>query len=280
MPARPSDDPLAPLFRFGLRTLERLAAQAGVIELPGFEAGLPRGAEHGIVATLLPLLRASTAREFHGNVLRLVAALGRRAWPVEVLWPLVEEALWAPRGGLAHLAAAQWLADPRTRDARVRALLARDASAIVLPRVFEHLHRRRQEDLDPYLTGRPVAGAFLTKRTVYVIPAQDGFHRWLPRQQRAFAGLLERSFAAPRASSWEKASVIKRLARLPITEVPALVGYLQDADVNVVEAALGALVHLDAPAPALPVLLDHLDGDRARVAMYALPGWPACCRPA
>ncbi|MEZ4465117.1 MAG: hypothetical protein R3F43_11635 [bacterium] len=90
------------------------------------------------MATLLPLLRASTAREFHGNV-RLVAALGRRAWPVEVLWPLVEEALWAPRG-LAHLAAAQWLADPRTRDARVRALLARDASAIVLPRVFEHLH--------------------------------------------------------------------------------------------------------------------------------------------
>ncbi|MEZ4465116.1 MAG: hypothetical protein R3F43_11630 [bacterium] len=117
-----------------------------------------------------------------------------------------------------------------------------------------------------------MAGAFLTKRTVYVIPAQDGFHRWLPRQQRAFAGLLERSFAAPRASSWEKASVIKRLARLPITEVPALVGYLQDADVSVVEAALGALVRLDAAGASAQCCSTTWTVTGRGVAMYALPG--------
>ncbi|MCB9545211.1 MAG: hypothetical protein H6706_04875 [Myxococcales bacterium] len=263
--------PLSPLFRFGLRALDRLAAQAGVIELPRFDAGLPRGAELGIVATLLPLLEASSAREYPGNVLRLATALGKRAWRVEALWPLVEEAIWARKSALGSLATALWLADPATRDARVRALLARDRTAIVLPRVFEHLHRHRQELLDPYLQGEAMAGAFLTKRSVYVIPAHTGFHRWLPRQQVAFARLLQRTFDAPKASAWEKASTIKRLALLPVTTVADLGPFLASSEVVVVEAALGALVHLDAPAPGLPILLDHLDGDRARVAMYALP---------
>jgi hypothetical protein len=60
-------------------------------------------------------------------------------------------------------------------------------------------------------------------------------------------------------------------ARVPITTVSDLADALAASDIAVQEAALGALVWVDAPEPALPILLEHLDGDRARVAMYAMP---------
>src|SRR5205823_4862696 len=45
---------------------------------------------------------------------------------------------------------------------------------------------------------------------------------------------------------------------------------LVDSDrVRLAEAALGALVHTDRPAEALPILLAQAGDDRARVGMYA-----------
>ena len=65
--------------------------------------------------------------------------------------------------------------------------------------------------------------------------------------------------------------MLGRLARLPITEVHELAVFTKDEEVVMVEAALGAMVWTDRPAPALEILLQHLDSDRARVAIYALP---------
>src|SRR6185312_11652809 len=45
--------------------------------------------------------------------------------------------------------------------------------------------------------------------------------------------------------------------------------YLDASDVTLVEAALGALPWTDRAAEALPILLTYVDGDRARVAVYA-----------
>jgi hypothetical protein len=53
--------------------------------------------------------------------------------------------------------------------------------------------------------------------------------------------------------------------------VDVLAPFLASKDVPTAEAALGALAWLDRPETALPHLLDNLDGDRARVAMYAVP---------
>ncbi|KFA86822.1 hypothetical protein [Archangium violaceum] len=263
--------PENPLFRFALDTLKRLAGQSGTLVLPPLEQNLPRGTEHHLFAALLPMIRSAAQRESHGLILTLTQALGRRAWNVDMLQAMLEPLTEATPDWVAQQATQLWLAPPRTRDARVRKLLDRDESTITLSIVFEHLHRRRQEWLDPFLQGRRLKGRFSTGKTGWVPPARRGFQRWLPRQQLRFRELLLHMARDTSRSAWERMSVLHILPHLPAVEVDTLTPFLDSPDVPTVEAALGALVWLDRPEPALPILLEHLDGDRARVAMYAIP---------
>jgi hypothetical protein len=263
--------PEAPLFRFALATLRRLAGQSGTLALPPLEKDLPRGTEHHLFAALLPHIRAASQRESHALLLTLTQALGRRAWNVDMLQAMLEPLTEATPDWVAQSAIQHWLAPPRTRDARVRKLLDRDETVITLPQVFAHLHLRRQEWLDPFLGGRRLKGRFATGKTGWVPPATSGFHRWLPRQQARFTELLLRIARDTERSAWERMSVLRILPRLQGVTVDTLSFALQSSDVPTVEAALGALAWLDQPEAALPLLLENLDGDRARVAMYAVP---------
>lgn len=266
-----ADAPNGPLFQFALDTLKRLAGQRGTLALPPLERDLPRGAELRIVSTLLPMIRAATERDSHSLVLALAQALGRRAWNVDMLQALLEPATDGAPEATASMAITLWLAPPRTRDVRVRKLLDRDETTVMIPVVFEHLHRRRQDWLDPFLQGRRLRGRFLTGKAGWVPPAREGFHRWLPRQQRQLASLLVRVAEDGQRSSWERAAVLRALPRMSVVTVDTLTPFLQSKDVPTQEAALGALAWLDRPETALPHLLENLDGDRARVAMYAVP---------
>jgi len=266
-----AEEPSGPLFQFALETLKRLAGQQGTLSLPPLERDLPRGAELRIVATLLPMIRAAGERDSHALVLTLAQALGRRAWKVDMLQALLEPATDSSPEGMARMAITLWLAPPRTREVRVRKLLDRDETTVTMAPVFEHLHRRRQDWLDPFLQGRRLRGRFLTGKAGWVPPAQDGFHRWLPRQQQQLASLLLRVAGDGQRSSWERMSVLRTLPRMPVVTVDTFTPFLQSKDVPTVEAALGALAWLDRPETALPHLLENLDGDRARVAMYAVP---------
>jgi hypothetical protein len=263
--------PEGPFFRFALATLKRLAGQSGTLVIPPLEKDLPRGAEHHIFSALLPMIRAAGQREGYHLILALTKALGRRAWTMDMLQQMLEPVLDANPEWLAQTALQLWLAPPHTRDARVRKLLDRDESAVTLPVVFEHLNRRRQEWLDPYLQGRAFKGRFTTGKTGWVPSVQRGFHRWLPRQQRTFRDVLLRIAQDTSRSVWERAGVLRTLPALHVVDVETLKPFLQSADVPIREAALGALVWLDRPEPALPWLLESLDGDQARVAMYAVP---------
>ncbi len=263
--------PESPLFRFALGTLRRLAGQSGTLALPPLEKDLPRGTEHHLFAALLPLIRAAQQRESHALLLTLTQALGRRAWNVDMLQAMLEPLTEATPEWVAQSAIQHWLAPPRTRDARVRKLLDRDETTLTLPGVFEHLHRRRQEWLDPFLGGRRLKGRFATGKTGWVPPARSGFYRWLPRQQARFTELLLRIAHDTGRSAWERMSVLHILPRLQGVTVDTFAAALASPDVPTVEAALGALAWLDRPEQALPLLLENLDGDRARVAMYAVP---------
>jgi hypothetical protein len=264
-------EPDGPLFQFALATLKRLAGQAGNLALPPLERDLPRGAELHLVSTLLPMIRAAGERDSHALVITLAQALGRRAWNVDMLQALLEPATETSPEGAARVAMTLWLGPPRTRDVRVRKLLDRDETTVAIPPVFEHLHRRRQDWLDPFLQARRLRGRFSAGKAGWVPPASDGFHRWLPRQQEQLAALLVRIAEDGQRSAWERMSVLHALPRMPVVTVERLAPFLASKDVPTVEAALGALAWLDRPEAALPLLLENLEGDRARVAMYAIP---------
>lgn len=259
------------LFTAGLALLRRLAEQTPHLNLPRLDAGMPRGTAARLFAALAPLLRAATDRERPGLLLDLATAFGRRAFEVPELTVALERLVGQKPDSVSSRAISLLLDDPAERDARVARFLAWDPSVIAIAPVHQHLHRRRQEWLDPFLTGEPIEGRFLSGKTIYVLPLDDGFFRWLPRQQRAFAALLERAVADREQPSFTRAHALAVRARLAVTTAADLAPYLAAATVPVREAALGALVWTDRPADALPLLLEHLDGDAARVAMYAMP---------
>lgn len=263
--------PKSPAFALGLRLLSRLAGQAGVIDLPPLYPNLPRGAEHAIVKALDGWLDLDERHERYTGIYRVWHALGRRAWNVEVLADRLERCIWKGNKNTAGAAAEVWLQDLRKRDARVQALVRRDASAMMLHSVFEHAHRRRQTLLPLRFAASPPRGRFYSGKVVVLPTVARGMERWTASIQRQFLERLTDAEREPKRYAWGKVAIVQARARVPMTEVADLLPALQSTDVNVVEAVLGALVWVDRPAPALPVLLDHLDGDRARVAMYALP---------
>jgi len=264
-------EPRSPMFALGLSILERLAGQAGTPDLPRLDRNLPRGAELAIVEALLPWVQAAQQRQQQHHGYRLWAALGKRAWRVPALAQLLEHMLWHGYKNNVAWTAQLWLQDPRTRDPRVRALVERDRSALYLAPVVQHCHQRRQTLLTERFTSKPPRGRFHDGKVVVIPIFVDGFQRWSSALQRQYVALLEQAEAEPKRFSQARAGLIACRARVPVVGVAALAGALASSDVSTLEAALGALVHLDDPAPALPILLDHLDGDRARVAMYAMP---------
>jgi hypothetical protein len=259
------------LFALAISALRKLAEQAGTLALPQLEKNLPKGAEQRIARAFLPLIRAANKREGYELVMSLHQALGRRAWNVVELENLLEPVTRAKPDSTAARAIDRWLANPRKRDRRVRALLDRDRSAVRLPPVFRHLHLRRQQWLDPFLKGRAIRGQFLSGQTLYLLPALSGFQRWLPRQQASFRAALTTIAGEKRRDHWQRASAIRTISRLGVTSATDLRPFLESKDVFVAEAALAGLAWLDEPLRSLPLLLDHFGSDRARVAVYAVP---------
>jgi hypothetical protein len=263
--------PTSAPFALGLSLLERLAGQQGTPDLPRLDRNLPRGAEQAIVAALLPWVRAAQTRQEDLHAFRLWAALGKRAWRVPELSTLIANIIWHGRKSNAGFAAALWVQDPATRDERVRELVRKDRSALYLQPVLTHCVHRRQTLLSERMAHKAPRGRFHDGKVVLVPTVQRGFHRWPTELQREYLDLIRAAEAVPQQFMTTRARLVSMRAQVPLTVVGDLADALASKDVGVQEAALGALVWVDAPEPGLPILLEHLDGDRARVAMYAMP---------
>lgn len=265
-----AQEPESLLFRFSLRTMGKMAIRDGQFMLRSMDwSSLPDSALNIVVDEFYALGVEANKRESHHYVLRMAGAFGKAAERLPKLQLLLKELLHVE--SVSSQAAHYWLAPYKTRDERVRELLDGDPSFISLHKVFIHLHLKRQEWLDPFISGSVIKGKHLSGKTIYLVPASDGFYRWLPRQQKALAVLLEKVALDAKRNYSERSAAMRALASLPDFNSDKLKKLQKDGEVQIAEAALHACSLWEEPEKALPLLLDHLEGDRARVAMYSIP---------
>lgn len=262
-------DPASRRFHFAIALLDQLAEPTGSISFPRLDRVLPRGAETSLVDAFMPRLEDAAKLDRYQLTFALTQALGKRAWHKEGIQRLLERATAAASDSVVRTALSHWLADPRTRSARVAQVLAADESTLAVPTVLAAVVRSRQDLLDVLLRTRPLKGRFLKGDVRFVPIIHSGFNRWLPRQCEAYRGALDALIATPGTAEWSRTAAVRALARLPEIGAAALEPYLASQQVPIQEAALGGLAWTDEPGRALDQLLAHAGTDRARVAVYA-----------
>ncbi|MFW6690793.1 hypothetical protein [Streptomyces sp. MAR4 CNX-425] len=256
------------LVSFSLRTITRLTGHTGGADLGRLDTSLRRGQEHAVFAALEPWLEAGADKVDHGLTFALTRALGRRAWGMPALQEYLWQAVQFGNDATARTAVALWLEPRAGRGERVGRLLALEPSAAVLPAVYEVLARTRTDLLDTVLGDTPPYGRFLLRDTAWTPPVVTP-ERWTPAQQAAAARLLARAAGDAGLPRHARVRALAAAARIPGHGFDAAFRHTGSADVALAEAALVALVWTDRPEEALPLLLAHAGGDRARVAVYA-----------
>lgn len=258
------------LLGWALDTLDRLFGGHRLPPLGRLDQTLRRGQEEIVFDRLRGWLEAGLRRGWPLPLFAVTRALGRRAWRLPGLQEMLRRA-GAP-GGVSHVvrqAVELWLADPASRAHRVARVLADDSSTIVVDTVWRTVAGRRTDLLDRVLTGRGPTGVFLTARVRWVPGHPVHPERWLPRQQQAFVALQARLAADAGSPLHQRTAAVRAAAPVPDAGRDLVSRYVGSADVQLAEAALGALPWTDRPEAALPVLLSYADDDRARVALYA-----------
>jgi hypothetical protein len=247
--------------------------ERGRVSFFQLEAYLSDADVRRIAPVLIPILQSWQQREYEGLLVALASALGKRIGVFDELIDLLAAVLHNTlNGAIANSILHFFLKYRRERAASlIPELLQHDKSTITLEAVYSYVHRYRQDLITPFLGQHAYKGRFSTGRTRFVLPLRDGFYRWTPGQQETFAHtLLEivRQKDQNRAV-YELLSTIHRLAVMPFIDPRPLIQLASDERQPVRETALRALGGLDA-GQGIPTLLEALNDERARIAIYAL----------
>lgn len=222
--------------------------------------------------TLEPVFAAWAARE-HAPFLSAMRAFGKRLKVWDAGARLLERFLQS--GPTTQLpVAAQILASFRRDLWRHIAprLLAQDESWALQPVVFNFLHTQRTDLLSPAMLGRRrLAGRFSSGRARQVLPFAGGFERWTPTQQALFAQTLDEVLRDTSRESPGAFFAINRLCEMPDIAPDVLLEQAQLSNSQAAwrEAALRVLSRLDG-GQGVGTLLESLDDERARIAIYGL----------
>lgn len=253
--------------------LATLVRERGQIHLGFLEQLLTDADVRRIAPALTPVLKAWQTREREGQLVQLGQCLGRRIRAFDALLEIFRRMLRETRTQWVAAAIVQIIAQHQRKELKelAPALVAEDPSWITQMPVLTFLHRHRQDLLTAFLGQKAYRGRFSTGRTRYVLPLRDGFFRWTTAQQSIFAKTLEEvTHVKDRMRDIPAVlGAITQLAALPAVEPTRLAELAADERPAVQEAALRALGKLDA-GQGVPILVQGLQGDRARVAIYAL----------
>jgi len=153
-------------------------------------------------------------------------------------------------------------------------LIKANESWVALNPLFNFLHRRRQDWLEPFLAKekfRMKGGGKV--ELVYLLP-RSGYRRYTAAQQGRLAETLSAIIKLPKGEAlprdvWTMLRAMNFLALLPALDPSRLLALSVDARPVIADAAIRALGQMDA-AQGLPALIAALGDSRARVAIYAL----------
>jgi hypothetical protein len=266
-----ASDETGPLMRWALETVERISGWQRAPITMELSRVLRRGQEHAVFERMRHWLTESLRRNDAWPLLALARSLGKRAWHMHDLQELLGQATRVKDDGVVGTAVGLWLWPPDGRDKKVDRLVDRDSSMVAHPTVLPVVLHRHTALIDRYvLGGRRLRGRFGTGKAVW-LPTVDraALALWTPNQVRRYTDLVRRAVHDSGMDRWRRAALARTLAGLPGSG-PATVGDLiAGDDVLIAEGALTGLGQGDRPDLALPVLLDSVHGDRARVAVFA-----------
>jgi hypothetical protein len=252
-----------------LTTLARSRGQ--VVSYRNRITQLPDATAQRLITALLPLFNAWQKREREGPLLRFAQEIGRKLQLVPSLLELLEEMVRSASYANNRVQAL-WLLlrEDRKRAARlIPELIRKDGSWMTQFPVYTYIHRYRQDLLTPYLGQSSYQGLFSTGKTRFVLPFTEGFVRWTPSQQSVFSRVLVEVVGDKERDTPALLTVIRQLGRLVYLRPDRLIAYASDPREPVKAAALRALGRYDS-GQGVPTLMEALNDDRARYAIYAL----------
>ncbi|MBW4598900.1 MAG: hypothetical protein KME29_04630 [Calothrix sp. FI2-JRJ7] len=226
-----------------------------------------------IAPSLLPVLQSWETRERESNIVAAARSFGRRLKVFDGLVEILERIINDTKNNYIASEALSLIAEHR-RDGLnelIPQLLQQDPSWITQYIVYDFVHRRRQDLITPFLGQQAYSGRFSTGKTRFILPFTNGFYRWTTQQQEIFQKTLEEVTQDDDRDIPTLLRVIRQLAALPAVQPTRLLELAShnNSKLAVRDAALYALPHLDTPH-GIPVLIEAMNDDRARIAIYAL----------
>ncbi len=258
---------------FVAEELPSLVERMGGLHAVSLESRLSDREMVALAPKLIPLLETWIIRERSHFALGLIFNFGRRAKSVPEFARLMTELTSDKRAHVARSGLEGLLrADFRIETALlIPQLIKQDPGWIMVNTVAHHLHKHRQSLLTPFLSARSYKGRFGTGKAAGLPAFDAGFWRWTATQQATYAKAQVGILTTRNRNAWELMRAVGRLGAMPSIDVTPLVelARLDATDVALRDWALTALGQADAGRGVAP-LINALDDDRGRVAIYAL----------
>ncbi len=255
---------------WGVTQLVILARQHGRLSGHVLEQHLSDTDVQRLAPALLPVLHEWNDRDRVTEIFALASALGKRlrvfAGLLDILRSDVERWGWRGEAALSYIANDRY----EMLHTLVPQVIKKDPSWVTRPLVYTYLHSHRQDLLTPFLGQKAYKGLFSTGSTRFVLPLTSGFYRWTPAQQRIFAMTLTDVTRDTKRDNPTLFRIIGQLAALPAVPPTRLIELASKKQLATRDTALRALGQLDDTGRGLPTLLDALNDDRARIAIYVL----------